>query len=151
MGRVLIVLAAAVVVLAAFAAVPTGAVPTAKAGRCVAPQSNRDYVPYTPDDLQNGPTHVDHAFAVRVSNVKSYTAARFVGGAAEGKIGTWGVSAPQPGVGGPAFGLDRNARRWSIQGLDLRLSVIARNFGLRASDPAAKKARECVRDAAAGR
>jgi hypothetical protein len=114
----------------------------------VAP-SNRDYVPYTPDDLQNGPTRVDNAFAVRVSEVKSYTAARFVGGEAEGKIGTLGVSAPQPGVGGPAFGLDRNARRWSIQGLDLRLSVIARNFGLRASDPAAKKVRQCVRDAVA--
>jgi hypothetical protein len=149
MRRVLIALAA-LVVLAAFAAVPTGALPTAKIGRCVAP-SSRDYVPYTPDELKNGPNRVDNAFAVRVSNVKSYTAARFVGGEAEGKIGTWGVSAPQPGVGGPAFGLDRNARRWSVQGLDLRLSVIARNFGLRASDPAAKKARQCVRDAAAGR
>ena len=149
MRRVLTVLAA-LVVLAVFAVVPAGAVPAAKVGPCVAP-SNRDYVPYTPDDLQHGPTRVDNAFAVRVSNVKSYTAARFVGGEADGKIGTWGVSAPQPGVGGPAFGLDRNARRWSIQGLDLRLSVIARNFGPRASDPAVKKARQCVRDAAAGR
>jgi hypothetical protein len=150
MRRVLTVLAA-LAVLAAFAAVPAGAVHGAKVGACVAPESTRDYVPYTPDDLQNGPTRVDNAFAVRVSKVKSYTAARFVGGEADGKIGTWGVRAPQPGVGGPAFGLDRNARRWSIQGLDLRLSVIARNFGLRASDPAAKKARQCVRDAAAGR
>jgi hypothetical protein len=49
------------------------------------------------------------------------------------------------------FGLDRNARRWSTQGVDLRVNVIARNFGLRASDPAAKKARQYVRDAAAGK
>jgi hypothetical protein len=110
MRRVLTALAA-LVVLAAFAVVPAGAVPAAKVGACVAPESTRDYVPYTPDDLQNGPTRVYNAFAVRVSNVKSYTAARFVGGEADGKIGTWGVSAPQPGVGGPAFGLDRNARR----------------------------------------
>jgi len=47
MCRVLTVLAA-LVVLAAFAAVPAGAVQAAKVGPCVAP-SNRDYVPYMTD------------------------------------------------------------------------------------------------------
>jgi hypothetical protein len=152
MRRALVLLAVVVVVV--FAGAMTGgggATSVAKVGPCVAAEEGRDYVP-GPDleEFQNGATGVTNAVAVRLSKQKSYTVAQFVGGEAEGKIGTWGVNDPSPGVavgGYTAFGLDRNARRWAIAGVDTRLSIIARNFGLRASDPAAKKARKCIREA----
>jgi hypothetical protein len=140
-----LVVAAALVLLTGALADRGDAVPVTKVGPCVTPEDGRDYVPGPDaDEFQNGATGVTGALAVRVSKLKSYTAARFVGGDAEGKIGTWGINRPRQSAHGPAFGLDRNARRWTIQGVDARLSVIARTFGLRASDPAAKKARRCV-------
>src|SRR5215471_5358906 len=146
MRRVPFVLAALVVVVGSSTIGRGDATAPAKLFPCVLPEEGRDYVPpSSPDDrLRNGATGVTNAFAVRVSKLKSYTAARFVGGEADGKIGTWGAHRVSARHNPSAWALDRDARRYDIQGVDTPTRKIAEKEGLRASDPAAKKARQCV-------
>lgn len=151
MRRVLVV-AVLVAVMGGVAATPSRALAVAKIGPCVPPEEGRDYMPpSSPEDgLQNGATGVTNVVAVRVSKLNSYTAARFVGGEAEGKIGTWGASRRTTRHDASAWALDRNARRYDIQGVDVSVGQIGSRFGLRASDAGAEKARKCVRDAVSG-